>query len=323
MQDSSQFELLDSSFRSTKELTILSYGAGQESTWLLYKLALGPVFRKRFAPGRLVVIGSDTGDEHDETYEHVEFTKEFCQVHGIEFHWITPDLGFHSEAWRTLIGQYRRNNVIGSKMFKRCCTNNLKIQPFYRFPAHWLAERSEITTAGSSKGSVFFRFAAVLGKINVILGFASTEARRAEKTLSGQESGNLISRFRKTTIEFSFPLIELGMDRAATQAEIRAMHLPLPPPSNCKRCHFRTEIELLWLFRFERSAYDEWVELEEAKLAKFAASTSQSGRANLGVFGKRTLPEVLAQAIDKYGSMTDDELEDYRMNHGHCVENAY
>ena len=43
------------------------------------------------------------------------------------------------------------------------------------------------------------------------------------------------------------------------------MGLPLPPPSNCKRCHFRRPVELLWLYRFEREAYDEWVELEKPR----------------------------------------------------------
>ena len=62
-----QPDLFSCDFPSTKELTVLSYGAGQESTWLLYKTILDKDFRRRFAPGRFVVIGSDTGDKHDDS----------------------------------------------------------------------------------------------------------------------------------------------------------------------------------------------------------------------------------------------------------------
>ena len=90
------------------------------------------------------------------------------------------------------------------------------------------------------------------------------------------------------------------------------MGLPLPPPSNCKRCHFRRPVELLWLYRFEREAYDEWVELEKAKIAKFAERTAARGQQNCGVFGRKLIPEVLADAVEKYGHMSDDELEVFR-----------
>jgi hypothetical protein len=133
-----QPDLFSCEFASTKALTVLSYGAGQESTWLLYQSALSAEFRSRFAPGRLLVLGSDTSDEHSATYRQVEFSRKFCELHGIPFYWVNSSMGFHSEAWSSLIGQYRRNNTIGSLMFKRCCTDNLKIQPFYRFLAFWL-----------------------------------------------------------------------------------------------------------------------------------------------------------------------------------------
>jgi hypothetical protein len=324
MVDTSQPDLFSCEFASTKELTVLSYGAGQESTWLLYQSALSSEFRSRFAPGRLLVVGSDTGDEHAETYEHVQFSREFCEIHGLEFHWIQPQMGFHSEAWWSLISQYRRNSTIGSLMFKRCCTDNLKIQPFYRFLASWLHDHYRVPYDRKNRSRTFHAFSAAHGKINIMIGFAVDEAARKEKTLAGHsEEDASVATFRRTCIEFSFPLIDLGLDRAATQVEIRAMHLPLPPPSNCKRCHFRRPVELLWLYRFERAAYDEWVELEKAKIAKFAERTAARGQQNCGVFGKKLIPEVLSDAVEKYGHMSDDELEVFRMSHGHCVSNGY
>jgi hypothetical protein len=176
----------------------------------------------------------------------------------------------------------------------------------------------------NNRSRTFHAFAAAHGKINVMIGFAANESGRKEQTLAGHsEEEGYVAAFRRTSIEFSFPLIELGLDRAATQVGIRAMGLPLPPPSNCKRCHFRRPVELLWLYRFERDAYNEWVELEQAKTAKFAERTAARGQHNCGVFGRKLIPQVLADALAKYGDMSDEALHDYRMTHGHCVSNAY
>lgn len=43
----------------------------------------------------------------------------------------------------------------------------------------------------------------------------------------------------------------------------------------------------------------------------------------MGVWGTKTLPEVLETAISKYGHFSDDELNDYKMSHGHCVKSKY
>ena len=136
---------------------MLSYGAGQESTWLLYQSALSSEFRNRFAPGRLIVVGSDTGDEHPETYTQVAFSKRFCEQHGIPFYWLHKSLGFHSEAWSSLIGQYKRNSTVGSLMFKRCCTVNLKIEPFYRFLAFLAAQQLSSAVRPETPGSHLLR----------------------------------------------------------------------------------------------------------------------------------------------------------------------
>jgi hypothetical protein len=92
-------------------------------------------------------------------------------------------------------------------MFKRCCTDNLKMQPFYRFLAFWLHENCGVPYDRQHRGRTFNTFASLHGKVNIMLGFAATEAARAEKALAGHsvEDGN-VATFRKTSIEFSFPL---------------------------------------------------------------------------------------------------------------------
>ena len=66
------------------------------------------------------------------------------------------------------------------------------------------------------------------------------------------------------------------------------------------------------------AVFAEWVGYERAKLRKFTGT-----KRNLGVKGKLTLEEVLAQALEQYGNMTDSELDEYKMSHGHCVKSVY
>lgn len=43
----------------------------------------------------------------------------------------------------------------------------------------------------------------------------------------------------------------------------------------------------------------------------------------MGVFGKKLLPEILEEAIKEFGHLTDAELKEYKMSHGHCVKSKY
>ncbi len=304
-------------FEDKGALTVLSFGAGQDSTWLLYKFALDPEFRALHAPGRLVVVGSDTGDEHPETIEHVQFCREFAEVHGIEFYFLDPSMGYHSEAWATLMTQYYRNNTVGSVMFSRTCTDNLKIQPMYRFLAQWL--RNQGYAPDSKNAAEPFRaFAKENGRIRMCLGFTFDEGKRVDKTLKRAASQETPA-YRRDCVEFSFPLVAVGFDRDAVQKDIRAMNLPLPPPSNCLRCHFRSDLDIIWLHRNHPAKFEEWVEREDAKLMRFA----DKGEKNLGVYGKVHLREKLATALSLHPNVTNEELEHHRMTHGHCISNSF
>ena len=101
---------------------------------------------------------------------------------------------------------------------------------------------------------------------------------------------------------------------------MRSVGEPVPPPSNCILCPFMGEVELLWLHRFMPDHLEDWVRIEKNKMDKWAHLGPDK---NLGVWGKKTLPEVLAQAIDKHGHMSDADLEEYKMSHGHCVSSKY
>lgn len=290
-------------------LTVLSFGGGQDSTALLHLYINDETFRRTYAPGRFVVVMSDTGDEHPETLQHVENVKELCRQAGIEFHHLTPDLGYHSGTWTGLIEHYRATTTIGSKAYPKTCTDRLKLKPIYLWLEAWLGQNYG-TPVGKKKG--FYAFTKQHGPIHVLLGIAEGEDHR----VGGGEDPQ---RWMRENILKRYPLRDLGLDRQGCQDLIAKYNQPVPPPSNCMRCMFMSEIELLYLYRFHQDKYQEWVELEAAKLAKW----KDKGPMNFGVWGRKTLPEVLAKAQEKYGHLTDAQLREYKMSHGHCVKSKW
>ncbi|MFW9856989.1 MAG: hypothetical protein ACFFFG_18205 [Candidatus Thorarchaeota archaeon] len=254
---------------------------------------------------------SDTGDEHDETYTHLEEMKILCHQNGIELVHLTPDLGYHTRFWPSLRAFYRRTQTCGSKGFKKTCTDNLKIQPIYRFLDAYMGEKYGFKT-GLKRG--LYQFTRAWGKIQVLIGFSKREEKRIAKTTQR-------SKWMTENLHFRFPLLDRGMDRQACQSYIRSVGYQIPLPSNCKLCPFISEIELVWLARNYPNDFRDWVKIEAAKIAKF----KHRGKQNYGVWPKLykgqpiTLNQVLAQAEAKYGHWTDAQLGEYRMTHGHCV----
>lgn len=116
-----------------------------------------------------------------------------------------------------------------------------------------------------------------------------------------------------------YPLIEEGMDRRACQAYIRSIGLPLPYPSNCIMCPYLSKIEILWLFKNLPEQFTRWVAYENAKLDKCKDKVKR----NLGVKGEQQLEEILKEAIQEFGHMTNQELDEYKMSQGHCVHSTY
>ena len=295
----------------SRRVTVLSFGAGQDSTYLLYLYAYDPKFRARFAPGRFIVVMSDTGNEFPYTYWHIACIKTFCLQQGIEFHLLTPEMGFHSPRWPSLEKFFERTHTVGGKAFKRSCTDQLKVQPFYRwmeaFANHEMGTRL-------TRRRALTEYARRHGKIRVLIGLTAEEQTRLA-------DHDLDPRWRRRAIETVYRLVELGVDRRGCQEGIRAFGHEVPWPSNCEFCPFLRPIELLWLFRRFPERFETWVQLEAQKLKRFA----DKGKKNYPVWGRslKTLPEVLAEAQRAFSHMTDAELDEYKMSHGHCVKTKY
>lgn len=292
-----------------RELIVLSFGAGQDSTTLLYKWIYDPGFRLSYPCNRFLVVMADTGDEHDQTYAHIQEVSSFCEEHRVEFVFITPDMGYHGSGWQSLIGFYRTFDTIGSKAFPKTCTDRLKIGPIYDFLERWLVVNYRVRFG---RKKAFIQFAKLYGRIGMMVGIAAGEEQRLADM-------SQMPTYRQRSVDMLYPLVDLGWDRATCQEYIRSVGHTVPLPSNCKRCPFMSLIELLWLYRFYPADYHEWVELEANKIAK----NRHMRERNYGVWGKKLLPEMLEVAKKKHGHMTDAQLWDYKMSHGHCVMSKY
>lgn len=300
-------------------LTVLSDGAGQDSWTILLKLALDADFRQRYAAGDLVVVHADTGNEHPDTYQHVERIAAFCKQHNIEYHNLTADKGFHRGNWVSLQSFYEAKNAIGSKAYPKTCTDNLKVQPIYRWLTQWIQERyfPGRTDLLDRKKSLY-EYVEQHGKINVLIGIAADEAKkRCKAPKEGEE--NPESVWMQKNIQKVYPLIEIGFNRQMCQTYIVSVGQPVPPPSNCILCPFKSDIEILWTYRTYPEQFAYWVKLEANKIA----ANLHKGDRNLGVCGKKLLPQVLAAAQVKYATMTYEQMDEYRMSHGHCVTSHY
>ena len=294
-----------------QNLTVLSFGGGQDSTAILYKMIYNETFRARYAPGDLLVVMADTMNEHRETYDHVAFVADLCKEAGIEFVLIHPEMGYTSEGWKDgLIGFYREGNRVGSKAFPKTCTDNLKIRPIYKYLDEWIHNKYGTEKVG--RKAAIKEFVATGNKIDVLIGIGADEQTRAS---SNEESP---SKWMQQCINKVYPLIDMHWSRQDCQDYIISKGMVLPPPSNCILCPFMSMQELLYMSRTMGDWFQVWVEIERNKL-----EANKHVENNMGVWGEKTLTQVLLKAVEKHGHMTTEELHEYKMSHGHCVKSKY
>jgi len=297
--------------KMSNKLSVLSFGGGQDSTAILYKLMYDKQFRSKYAPNDIVVVMANTLNEHDATYEHIEEVRPLCEKFNIPFFLL--DMEYTPKSWSDgLIEFYEAGNRVGSKVFPKTCTDNLKIKPIYSWLEEYIYIMYDMEKFG--RKSAFYEFASKYGKIDVMVGIAKGEEKRAGTNEDAPH------KWMRENINKVYPLLDLGMDRQACQDYIKSVGHKVPPPSNCILCPFMSEQELLHLYRYNREWFDKWVELEANKIK---ANSHLEPDRNMGVWGIRLLPEMIKVAQKKYGHMTKEELDDYKMSHGHCVMSKY
>ncbi len=294
-----------------QQLTVLSFGAGQDSTAILVRIIEDARFKRDYVVGQLIVVFADTKNEHAHTYAYISYIKMICKVAKIPFVVVEPEKWAGGKWKQGLVGFWKQNKAVGSKAFPKTCTDQLKIRPIYK----WLEEFIHITfeTKSVGKKKAFYEYFYKYGKVRVLIGIASGEESRASNEPTGM-------KWFDECVEKIYPLIEQKMDREACQQTINAYGYVVPKPSNCMFCPFLSLQELLYLSMKDPGAFLEWVEIEAEKLK----NNEHKGEKNLTVWGTRkTLPEMREIAMEKYGHWTMEQLEEYKMSHGHCVKSKY
>lgn len=258
------------------------------------------------------MITSDTGDEYQETREHLERKTQLLAERGVLHVHLTPELGFHSPAWPSLHGQWARNNTIGGVAFHSTCSPNLKLEPINRFLNHLLARRyGYVERHGRSHKAALYGDAQDDGPLRVLIGFSAGEERRV---------CTAPQRYVRDTIERVFPLIDLGLTRAGCQDVTRTLGHEVPFPSNCRSCHFASRWALLRLHRREPQAFEAWAAAEHRKLTH----PKWQGTRNHGVFANNlTLRENLEEAHKTFGHLATKELDALRMSRGHANKSRF
>lgn len=288
-----------------KDITVLSFGGGQDSTALLLMAIYDEAFRHMYVDHcHFVVVFSDTGNEHPHTYKHIERMKDLCVRHAIEFVHLTPRCGFHTQGWQSLVGWMERTgNII--MMNQASCTSNLKIRPIYKWLDEWIGKRFGIPYGHKKAIKAYAR----KQRINVLVGIAKGEERRM------RTHEQLVKANGKwfENINVTYPLIHWGMDRSGCQERIANYDVDVPYPSNCMMCPYQSKQELLWLHRNHPGTLNKWMELERQKFQKFKGSAK-----NYGPFLNKykSISHMLAQALKEFGHWSDDQLNQYKMNHG-------
>jgi hypothetical protein len=332
--------------------TVLSYGAGQDSWALLLMYVYDRAFREAYAPGEFLVAMSDTGAEHPETLDFVAYTRTFCAKHGIEFTHITPDLGFHTGDWRGgLFGMFEAKSTITSQAFPMSsCTASLKIVPFYA----WLNDRmARLYGYNPALKNGLKSYKRSFGEeIDVLIGFAVGEESRAGLS-SNSASLKLFDltalapssdpAWMQESIRKRYPLIDLGFDRAACRDYAGSLDQPVPSPSNCVGCHWKSDADVLWTLLKYPDLFSRWEAAEARKLAAWGDPEFRRARQrtfqpdgefkNLPVGGRLDAngePILLRQRAERArtlflqdGDMTPEAmlamLDDRRMKEGHGV----
>lgn len=303
-------------------LTVVSNGNGQDSAAIIHKLVYDKDFRKKYAPNELLILFADTHEEHPYTYDYSKrVITPLCKKHNINYVHITNDMGFHGQTWLSLSHQWANNRpTIGSVAYPKTCTHNLKLAPQYRYVEKYLTDKFKVSF-GRKEG--YKQFARLYGKIRWIIGIAKGEESRVNNV-------EIKEKWKNTSIETIYPLIEIGYTRQGCQNYLKSINVEIPFPSNCMKCPFGIgAFELLWLKKSYPEKFEEWATEEQRKLEEH-----KNYKRNLGVSGKLhkdgdnkgnaiTLIDLAKQYEKKYPDITLDQLNEFKFSHGHCVTSKY
>jgi hypothetical protein len=195
---------------------VVSFGGGVQSTALLVLAAQGKIHYRTFL---FANVGDDS--ESPDTLRYVRSVAQpFAAAHGLELqelrrYWLRGErAGEPVTLWQQLVDPQSRTIGIPVRMMpsgapgQRNCTMEFKIRVVYR----------ELRRRGATRERPAL----------VALGISVDEIQRAKP---GRDP-RLPAQVR------TYPLLDLGLDRAACVRLIQEVGLPVPPKSSCFFCPY-------------------------------------------------------------------------------------
>lgn len=189
-------------------MLILSWGCGLQSTTLLEMSASGEL------PKLDAAIFSDTGFEHEYSYEIFDFYAPRAKKAGIEVLKIGgQDILGDSFKKAPPLPLFVEQS---GRQIQRRCTRDYKIRPIHRIVRDLLG----VNRRGRLKANL----------VTTWLGITIDEIERAKPS-------------RVAFINHSFPLLELNYTRLDCDKWLSARGLPVPKKSSCKFCPYQQSRE--------------------------------------------------------------------------------
>lgn len=276
-----------------RDLRVISFGGGQQSTALLVLAAAGRIDFRTFL---FANVGDDS--EQPETLRYIEeYAKPFAAANGLELVELSRvgQTGARRGETRTLLADLERPesksipipvHMNGGGPGNRQCTDRYKIKVIDR----------ELISRGATDTN----------PATVGIGISLDEIHRAN------------NRRRAPHENVVYPLLDLSLRRTDCQRIILAAGLPIPPKSACWFCPMKRPTEWHELRRNQPELFERACSLEDTLVARRLAMRTRDGKpkdpAYLTGLG-RPLREAIPDGVDLL-PLADDS--DGACDSGHC-----
>lgn len=312
-----------------KPFHVFSHGLGTDSSTLVRMAYDSMEARREIFPEGFhhLVIFSDLGNEYPETYQELETQRRLVQEMGFEFIHLTPAQGYHpahvgrSDKAGSIADWWQESNCIGMTAGDKRCSDRWKVQPIWDYVSSRCEDLlgQQLNTPRNRKAALT-AYADRYGDFLLTIGFAAGEEKRMLKTVSAKRTG-----WRKRVV-YTFPLIEMGMNRADCNNYFERQGITPPRPSNCMFCFYQSPAELVALKRHYPNHWKQWTWLEDRKLKAWAGRSKKNngvkGVNRLDFYHDKALTTIDPTYDKPLGQLTDKQLAHVVQYHGGCVKNG-
>lgn len=244
----------------TADLTVLSLGAGVQSSALLLLACQGELHADR-------AIFADTGDEPESVYRWLETLEAHAARAGLPVDRVSAgrlsDDQLDPDKDRSLLPVFLRTGSAGGGTSTRRCTYDYKIAPIRRRIRELLGQPTGTPPAGA---------------VDMLIGISTDEVQRAKTS----KVAFIVNRY---------PLLDRGWRRSDAVAYVESFGMGTPPRSACVYCPFHSDAEWRRMRDDEPDSWEEAVAFDR-RLREVNRERRRRAEETGGNFGLRGDPYV-------------------------------